>query len=95
MSQQSLAAMSDGGGSVDNLSMLSESEESSLAETNAGDDPSSPYDLQNGGGGSLEEKIGDALEGIVQKSAQGRVSSMQSLRGLFVKRYVPSYVRER
>lgn len=43
----------------------------------------------------FEEKLSEALEGLTQKSAQGRTNSFESVCKAFIKKYVPDYVLER
>ncbi|CAH1155901.1 unnamed protein product [Phaedon cochleariae] len=43
----------------------------------------------------FEEKLSDFLDGLTQKSSQGRTNCFQSLTKAFVKKYMPSFIRDR
>jgi hypothetical protein len=42
-----------------------------------------------------EEKLMEAIDGIVQKSAQARTTALESVAKGLVKKYVPDFVAER
>ncbi|KAH0816120.1 hypothetical protein MTP99_017127 [Tenebrio molitor] len=43
----------------------------------------------------FEDKLVEMLDGLSQKSSQGRINSIQLLRKALIKKYVPNFVRER
>lgn len=43
----------------------------------------------------LEEKLCEILDGLTQKSSQGRTNCFESLTKGFVKKYMPNFIRER
>lgn len=43
----------------------------------------------------FEEKLGEAIDGLNQKSAQGRTASLESVAKAFIKKCVPEYVIDR
>lgn len=44
---------------------------------------------------AFEEKLSEALDGLTQKSAQGRTSCFEAVNKAFVKKFVPDYVYDR
>lgn len=44
---------------------------------------------------AFEEKLSEALDGLTQKSAQGRTSCLDFVRGALVKKFMPDYVYDR
>lgn len=44
---------------------------------------------------AFEEKLTEAVDGFVQKSAQGRTSCLEAVSKAFIKKYVPLYVSDR
>lgn len=44
---------------------------------------------------AFEEKLSEALDGLTQKSAQGRTSCLDSVKGALVKKFMPDYVYDR
>lgn len=44
---------------------------------------------------AFEEKLTEALDGLTQKSAQGRTSCLDFVKGTLVKKYMPDYVYDR
>ena len=43
----------------------------------------------------FEEKLREAIDGMNQKSAQGRTSSLESVAKAFVKKCIPEFVSDR
>lgn len=43
----------------------------------------------------LEEKLCEILDGLTQKSSQGRTNCFENLTKGFVKKYMPNFIRER
>jgi hypothetical protein len=43
----------------------------------------------------FEEKLREAIDGINQKSAQGRTSSLESVAKAFIKKCIPDFVSDR
>lgn len=43
----------------------------------------------------FEEKLREAIDGISQKSSQGRTSSLESVAKAFIKKCVPDFVSDR
>jgi hypothetical protein len=43
----------------------------------------------------FEEKLREAIDGIIQKSAQGRTSSLESVAKAFIKKCMPDFVSDR
>lgn len=43
----------------------------------------------------LEEKLMELLDGVTQKSSQGRTNCFQSLTKAFVKKCLPTFIKER
>lgn len=43
----------------------------------------------------LEEKLSELLDGVTQKSSQGRINCFQSLSNAFIKKCMPSYIKDR
>jgi len=43
----------------------------------------------------FEEKLSDAIDGLSQKSAQGRTSSFETVCNIFCKKYIPDYILNR
>ena len=43
----------------------------------------------------FEDKLIEMLDGLNQKSSQGRINCIQTLRKALIKKYVPNFVRER
>ncbi|KAK4875162.1 hypothetical protein RN001_011584 [Aquatica leii] len=44
---------------------------------------------------AFEEKLVEAIDGLMQKSAQGRTNSFESVAKAFIKKYVPEFVHDR
>jgi hypothetical protein len=44
---------------------------------------------------AFEEKLREAIDGINQKSAQGRTSSLESVAKAFIKKCIPDFVSDR
>lgn len=44
---------------------------------------------------AYEEKFSEALDGLTQKSAQGRTNCLDSVRGALVKKYTPDFIYDR
>lgn len=43
----------------------------------------------------FEEKLSDAIDGLSQKSAQGRTSNFEAVCNIFCKKYIPDYILNR
>lgn len=43
----------------------------------------------------FEEKLREAIDGINQKSAQGRTASLESVAKAFIKKFIPEFVTDR
>lgn len=43
----------------------------------------------------FEEKLCETLDGLTQKSSQGRTNCFEALTRAFVKKYMPNFIRER
>ncbi|CAH1982061.1 unnamed protein product [Acanthoscelides obtectus] len=43
----------------------------------------------------MEEKLGELIDGMAQKSSQGRVNCQEQLVKAFVKKYMPGFIKER
>lgn len=43
----------------------------------------------------FEEKLTEAIDGLTQKSAQGRTNCFEAVGKAFVKKYVPDYLQDR
>lgn len=43
----------------------------------------------------LEEKLSELLDGLTQKSSQGRINCFQSLTNAFIKKCMPTYIKDR
>lgn len=68
---------------ISNLSCSTSNEERSCVATEDTDEP------QND---AFEEKLSDAIDGLSQKSAQGRTSSFVAVCSIFCKKYIPDYI---
>lgn len=44
---------------------------------------------------AFEEKLSDAIDGLSQKSAQGRTMSFEAVCNIFCKKYIPEYILNR
>lgn len=44
---------------------------------------------------AFEEKLSDAIDGLSQKSAQGRTLSFEAVCNIFCKKYIPDYILNR
>ncbi|XP_050435954.1 interferon-related developmental regulator 2 [Adelges cooleyi] len=44
---------------------------------------------------AFEEKLGDAIDGLTQKSAQGRTTSFEFVYNVFCKKFIPEYIINR
>jgi len=44
---------------------------------------------------AFEEKLSDAIDGLSQKSAQGRTLSFETVCNIFCKKYIPDYILNR
>lgn len=43
----------------------------------------------------FEEKLSELLDGLTQKSSQGRINCFQSLTNAFIKKSVPTFIKDR
>lgn len=43
----------------------------------------------------FEDKLSDAIDGLLQKSAQGRTLSFEAVCNIFCKKYIPDYILNR
>lgn len=73
----------------DNISVISNYSENHSVED--GTDETDEFSQQE----AFEEKLSEALDGLTQKSAQGRTSCLDFVRGALVKKYMPDYVFDR
>lgn len=71
----------------DNMSVLSNySENCSVEDGNEGDD----FAQEN-----FEDKLVELIDGLSQKSSQGRVTSYKAFTKALIKKYMPSFIRDR
>lgn len=74
--------------SLDNVSVLSNYSENKSVEDCGEDGEELAQD-------QVEDKLIDILDGLNQKSSQGRTNCIQSLCKALIKKYVPNFVKER
>ena len=74
---------------IDNNSLISGYSENTSAED--GTDEVDAITQQE----AFEEKLMEAVDGLTQKSAQGRTNSFESVAKAFIKKYVPDFVHDR
>lgn len=73
----------------DNFSVISNCSENHSVDE--GTDEIDEFNQQE----AFEEKLTEALDGLTQKSAQGRTSCLDFARGALVKKYMPDFVYDR
>ncbi|XP_050060715.1 interferon-related developmental regulator 2 isoform X2 [Aphis gossypii] len=84
--------MSDDESYNDNASVISNISYSTSNEERSGVATDETDDAQND---AFEEKLSDAIDGLSQKSAQGRTLSFEAVCNIFCKKYIPDYILNR